>query len=117
MKIRDIIESVETATMPNSAKQSLPASMSPNMDQYYEYYRFLISIAGFPDNETIPTSGPVKDRPFIVPYTEIERQQSIKLLKKLGKSIEHVSTNKSCEVHDKRNTISPVRTFVDMDNK
>lgn len=114
MKLIDLLED-STADIDDGYRETLPPSFtSPSMDQYYEYYRFLVAIAGMPENGSIPTNGPIKDGPYIVPYSKIERDHSIELLKKMGKSVEFVTSKPSMEPSS-TGKASPVRKFVDMD--
>lgn len=113
MKIKDLLES-RVATFPTVATSALPGVISsPGMDQYYDYYRFLVALAGFPEKD-IAVDGPVHDGPVITPYTSIEQEHSIRMLQKMGKSVKFHNISGSHET-EKRNTVSPVRKFVDPD--
>lgn len=114
MKIRDLLESKKVAELPRVATASLPGIISsPGMDQYYDYYRFLVALAGFPEKD-IALDGPVHDGPIITPYTEIEQEHAISMLKKMGKNVMFHNRQGSHET-ESRNTVSPVRKFVDPD--
>lgn len=114
MKIRDLLEGRKRthAVMPRSYRTASDAPMVANMDQYYEYYRFLVSVAGFPEKDDIPTAGPLEDGPYIVPYSDIEREHCLSVLKKMNKSFEFIDKTDSCEMN-KVNVVSPVRQFKD----
>lgn len=115
MKIKELLESANVE-FPQVLQNSMPyAITSPGMDQYYEYYRFLIAIAGFPGRD-IPVDGPIHDGPLMVPYTDIERQHTENMLRKMGKQVKHVVPQGSKESNH-RNTTSPVRKFVDPDGE
>lgn len=114
MLIKDLVESTHTVEFPKAATDAMPnAITSPGMDQYYEYYRFLVAVAGFPSSN-IPTDGPIHDGPLMVPYTDVEREHSINVLKKMGKSVKHLVNQPSKESKN-RNVVSPVRKFIDLD--
>ena len=112
MKASEIFES--TDYVPWGLRETLPPSMTvPDMDPYYEYYRFLVAIAGYPTNE-LPTEAMTRDVPFIVPYTPIEHKWTTDILKKLGKAPRHL-TKKSSTEQLSVNTKSPIRPFKDYD--
>lgn len=112
MRARDLFES-EEADIPWGARETLPPSMIvPDMGAYYEFYRFVISLAGLPENEDTPTQSVVRDVPLIVPYSKIEHDHVQKMLKKMGKHPVHLTKKPSVEpnfVHKN----SPVRKFKD----
>lgn len=114
MKIKDLLESQTHAVMPRSYRTASKPTMVVNMDQYYEYYRFLVSVAGLPEKDDIPIAGPLEDGPYIVPYSEIEKKHCLDVLKKMNKSIEYIDRDLSREM-DKVNKVSPVRQFKDYD--
>lgn len=114
MKIKDLLESTQSAKFPKVASTAMPAVItSPGMDQYYEYYRFLVAVAGFPEKNVV-LDGPIHDGPLMVPYSKSELDHSIAVLKKMGKPVKFLNTIGSRE-SKKRNITSPVRKFVDPD--
>lgn len=114
MKIQELLESGSVARFPKVATTALPHVISsPGMDQYYEYYRFLVALAGMPDRD-IAIDGPVHDGPIITPYTSVEKEHAVRLLQKMGKKVKFHDITGS-EEGEKRNTASPVRAFIDPD--
>lgn len=114
MRIRDLLEA-KSATMPPSAMETLPPTFTvPSLDKYYEYYRFLIAVAGMPEETQIPLTGPIGDGVYITPYSDIERKHSLEILKKMGRKVVPVTRNPSTEPKDSH-SVSPVRRFVDPD--
>jgi hypothetical protein len=113
MKLSDILENKQ-AGFPKSSMSTLPGVISsPGMNQYYDYYRFLVAIAGFPDCD-VALAGPISDTPLITPYTAIEQDHALQMLNKMGlesKIHARIGSHESA----KRNTMSPVRRFVDPD--
>lgn len=111
MKARELLES-KPADLPHTAREALPPSMVvPDLGPFYEFYRFVVALAGFPESD-VPLSSVFKDMPFIVPYSQQEYDAVTKMLTKMGKhptlftkqpSVEHPSTQKA----------SPVRQFKD----
>lgn len=114
MKIRDLLEGRKKshAKMPRSYRTASNTPIVTDMDQCYEYYRFLISVAGFPEKTNTPLVGPLEDGPYIVPFSEIEKEHCLDVLDKMGKSFEYIDRTNSHEMN-KINTISPVRQFRD----
>jgi len=113
MKIRDLFESTDTACIPPGMQETMPPALSVEMDQYYEYYRFAVAIAGMPENDEIPIHGPISDNPWIAPYTDVEHEHALAVLKKMGKSPKHLARKPSTEPKWV-NKSSPVRPFKDL---
>lgn len=115
MKIKDLLESSGIAEINPGAQETMPPTFTAlGMDQYYEYYRFLVAIAGLPDTGNIPINGPIEDGPYIAPYSKIEHDHSVDVLKKMGKDIRYITKKPSQEMSS-NNVVSPVRRFVDPD--
>lgn len=114
MRAKDLYENKgSTADTPWKSRETLPPSMSiPDMDPYYEYYRFLTSIAGFPDEYHKKIID--QDVPVVVPYTPIEHKLAVEMLHKMGKHPKFLTKKNSVEP-DGTYTKSPVRPFKDLD--
>ena len=109
MRAREIFEST-SADLPAGSRDTLPASMMvPDLDPYYEFYRFVIALAGFPNND-IPLDSIVRDQPMIVPYSKQEYEWVTKLLIKMGKHPKSLTHNPSTEMANVHK-VSPVREF------
>lgn len=114
MRAKEIMEGISKASIVPSVQEALPPTISvPDMDQYYEYYRFLVAIAGHPSEE-IPLQGPIADGTYIAPYTKQELDHVLEVLKKMGKGHKFVTKKPSIEL-DSVNKVSPVRDFKDYD--
>jgi hypothetical protein len=114
MKIRELLESSNKAEIASGVQETMPPSLSvEDMDQYYEYYRFAVAIAGMPENEGIPINGPINDNPWIAPYSAAEHDHVMAVLRKMGKNPKHLTRKPSCEP-DWVNKSSPVRPFKDL---
>lgn len=114
MKINDLFEEKKHAPFPNVVLNSLPGIIaSPGMDQYYEYYRFLVAIAGYPEKNTA-LDGPIHDGPVMTPYTKIEQDHIVELLRKMGKPVRLLNIDGNSE-SDNRHVVSPVRKFIEPD--
>lgn len=117
MQIREIFESTNRSSdIPPGAQETMPPALTvTDMDQYYEFYRFMIAMAGQPDTN-IPLQGPVADGAFIAPYSKQELDHVLKLLKKMGKHPKFITKHASIEPKS-TNTTSPVRKFIDYDKR
>lgn len=114
MRIKDLLEA-KSAPFPPGATETLPPSFTvPSLDKYYEYYRFLIAVAGMPEETQIPLNGPIGDGVYITPYSEVERKHSLDILKKMGRKVVPITRNPSMEPADSH-SVSPVRPFIDPD--
>ena len=114
MRAKDLLESKNNADIPPGAQETMPPSITiTDMDQYYEFYRFMVAMAGQPDIN-VPIEGPVADGVYIAPYTKQELDHIIKLAKRMGKHHKFITKKPSIEPKS-TNTVSPVRKFVDYD--
>lgn len=90
---------------------SMPSTHSlTGMDQYYQYYRFLIAVAGHPEDSDTPLSSIVKDWPIAVAYTPQEHEMIHKVAKRMGITPTEIAYAGSKELPD-TNTVSPVMKF------
>jgi len=111
MKIHDLyqklFESVE-ADMPETFSHTMPHTMSfPSMDPYYEYYRFVIAMAGHPESNSIPLESPLRNIPLAVAYTPEEFDMIKAVCKRMGKKPSELAYKKSQEPTTV-NKVSPV---------
>lgn len=85
------------------------AKVFPNMDQYYELYRFGIAMAGSPDypEDAPDASGPAGNHPTTLSYSKADEEIIQRALKKVGKS-DHQLTSAGSSEPDDTNRVSPV---------
>ena len=88
-------DSWHQAAMPGM--QSLPTT-----DQYYDIYRFGVSMAGAggTDEVTATAKGPVRDHPTVMGYSSVDDDIINKALAVTGKSARKITTSKSEEPDD-----------------
>jgi len=73
MKITDILNESK-AQHTDAAQQAIPnGQVWPEMDQFYELYRFSIAMAGAP-NYTAPAEGATGQWPTTVAYSKAEQE-------------------------------------------
>lgn len=90
---------------------SMPSTHSlTGMDQYYQYYRFLIAVAGHPEESDTPLRSIVKDWPIAVAYTPQEHEMIHKVAKRMGITPTEIAYTGSRELPD-THTVSPVMKF------
>jgi len=112
MRARELFEE-KAADLPSSSREAMPrGTMIPDLDGDYEFYRLVTALAGVPDNPDIPLNSIMKDKPLVVPYTELEYQQVQKMLKKMKKADDTLTKAPSGEA-DWVHKTSPVRQFRD----
>ena len=114
MRARELFETNKSAAeLPDGTREAMPnGTLTPDLAGDYEYSRLLTALAGVPENPDIPLNSVLKDKPIVVPYTKLEHDQVVKMLKKMKKSHEHLTTAPSGEM-DSVHKISPVRVFKD----
>jgi len=97
--------------IPVGFKYSLPHTHAfPSMDNYYGFYRFVIAMAGHPDNGDQPIQNELRDVPVAVAYTKAEHDKIHDVAKRMGVTPVEVAYNGSMELPDTYTT-SPVMRF------
>lgn len=106
MRAKEFI--TENDNVPSHAKAAMNRMLViPDMDMFYEYYRFMSMTAGEPDVKIDAFADHFRDIPAALAYTDEERQMILNSLKRLGMKAKFVSSSGSGEV-DGTNTKSPV---------
>jgi len=87
MRARELFETKQKgAELPDSSREALPnGSLTPDIPSDYEFYRLLTALAGVPDSPDIPLNSVLQDKPIVVPYTQLEHDQVVKMLKKIDR--------------------------------
>jgi hypothetical protein len=98
--------------IPLGIRKTLPATfVIPNLDPYYEYYRFVTALACYPDmGDEFKNNLVMKDSPLLVAYTPQEEETIKAVAKKLGYDAKDISFGRPRE-EDGANTVSPVMKF------
>lgn len=93
---------------PYIEKQLANIMVIPELDQYYEFYRFMIAAAMAPDAS--PDQKPdLSNRPTAYAYTK-EDEEKLKLaLRHMGKKGKWLAAGEAAE-NNTTNTVSPVAT-------
>ena len=116
MKIKDICQDLNEAehhNLPLDTRYTLPRTVIfPDMDLYYEYYKFVTAMASHPEIDSNATmlNKPLRDVPIAVAYTPQEYDMIIDVAKRMGKKTEEVAFGGSTEPPS-GNTTSPVMKF------
>lgn len=117
MKLRDLnykkpLKENIADNIPTGIRKTLPATfVVPNLDPYYEYYRFVTALACHPDmGDEFKDNLVMRDTPFIVAYTPQEEEMIKAVAKRLGYDAQDVSFGGSQE-EEGGNTVSPVMKF------
>ena len=96
--------------VPPTAKHALNGLVTmPDMDGFYEFYRFMNMTAGEPDQK-IPPTGKLRDTPAALPYTPEEMAMVSKSAKRMGKTVLSL-TPKGIQEPNGNNNISPVASI------
>ena len=99
------------AGLPPSFQHSMPATHAfPDMDNYYGFYRFVIAMAGEPDDSNIPLQSNMRDIPVAIAYTPQEHEMIHKVAKRMGVKPLEIAYHGSRELPDTY-TKSPVMKF------
>lgn len=90
MKIIDLYKNVLLEANKIGPEHSLVHNMPttvafPDLDPYYDFYRFVIALAGAPDPNTIHDDPKyLKNIPVAVAYTDVEKDMIERVTKRLG---------------------------------
>lgn len=112
MRLSDIITESKDTDIPLGTRYTLPKTVIlPDMDLYYEFYRFVMAMACHPELEKEPSSTkPLRDVPMVVAYTPQEYEMVKAVAARMGQRIEEIAFEGSQE-QPGGNTVSPVAKF------
>jgi hypothetical protein len=115
MKIRDIDSHLKESSsdpLQDGIKYTMPHSVViPEMDEYYEYYRFATALAGYSDSDNSHAYVmDFRDNPVAIAYTPQEMEMIMDTAKRLGFKPKDVAGPKVQEAPG-GNTVSPVMRF------
>ena len=112
MRLRDIIAESAESDIPLGVRHTLPKTIIlPDMDLYYEFYRFVTAMACHPELEKNPTkTKALRDVPMVVAYTPQEYEMVKAVAARMGQRIEEIAFDGSQE-QPGGNTVSPVAKF------
>jgi hypothetical protein len=96
--------------VPHTAKSALNGMVTmPDMDGFYEFYRFMTMTAGEPDYK-IPPAGKLRDKPTSLPYTDVEMAMVTKSAGRMGKTVVRLTPKGNQEPKD-NHIMSPVASI------
>ncbi len=121
MKILDLYRHILKESQEVGPEQSLAHHMPttvafPDLDPYYDFYRFVVAMAGQPDPEQFREDPRyLKNIPVAVAYTDAEREMIERVCKNAGIKHTVLTLGHSRELPD-TNIKSPVAKRHSMDN-
>lgn len=120
MKIDELMQDLsESATtdIHSGIRYTLPKTVIfPDMDLYYEYYKFVTAMASHPElDPEYMNAIPLRDVPVAVAYTPQEYEMIMNVAKRMGKRTEEIAFGGSMEPPG-GNVTSPVMKFDMFDN-
>lgn len=108
MRAKEFVNEDKNNLPPNAKTAMNRMVVMPDMDMFYEYYRFMNMTAGEPE-EKIPATGMLRDVPVALPYTEAEMVMINNAAKRMGRRVIDIS-KKGSEAKE-TNTSSPVASI------
>jgi hypothetical protein len=97
--------------LPFGINHTLPQTVAiPEMDLYYEFYKFVTNMACHPDTDNQMQTSAMRDIPVAVAYTPQEYDMIKDTAKRMGFDLEDVAYKKSQEPPG-GNVVSPVMQF------
>jgi hypothetical protein len=93
-------------------RHTLPKTvLFPDMNSYYEYYKFVTAMASHPEIDNVPEEPlPLRDVPMAVAYTPQEYDMILATAKRMGKKTQEIAFHGSHEPPG-GNIESPVMKF------
>lgn len=115
MKLTDLypmLNEEADSNIPLDTRHTLPhAVIIPDMDLYYEYYKFVTAMASHPEVDVqYFQDQPMRDIPVAVAYTPQEYDMIVATAKRMGKHPKEIAFKKSQEPPG-GNVTSPVMKF------
>lgn len=112
MRLKDLYKPITEAELPFGTNHTLPQSVIiPEMDLYYEFYKFVTNMACHPEIENGNYSKhAMRDIPVAVAYTPQEYEMIKATAERMGFKVEDIAYKKSTEPPG-GNTVSPVMKF------
>jgi len=105
MRAKEFIAEDRNNLSPTAKSALSRMVVMPDMDMFYEYYRFMTMTAGEPE-EKIPPTGKLRDNPVALPYTDAEMTMIKNAASRMGRKVSEI-TDSGREL-DGTNTTSPV---------
>ncbi len=120
MKIKDIDRQLSESSpdpLHHGIKHTMPHSVViPQMDEYYQYYRFATALAGYPDQDKSHAHVmDLRDNPVAIAYTPQEMDMIMSTAKRMGFTPKDIARPGVEEIPG-GNTVSPVMKFNAFDN-
>lgn len=84
MRAKEFLAEANGDMHPYTEKQLANIMVLPELDQYYEFYRFMIAAACSPDQEPSPQTD-LNDKPAAIAYTLEDEKKLKHALKLMGK--------------------------------
>ena len=117
MRLREIYQRLDESPVPETnlplgVRHTLPKTVIfPDMDGYYEFYKFVVAMAAHPELEdNFYKSRPLRDVPIAVAYSEQEFDMIKNVAQRLGKRWDEVAYSGSHE-QPGINSVSPVMKY------
>lgn len=117
MRLRELYRRLDESpipdtNLPDNVRHTLPHTVIfPDMDGYYEFYKFVVAMAAHPElDNAFYKARPLRDVPIAVAYTPQEFEMIKAVAERLGKKWEEVAYNGSKE-QPGINSVSPVMKF------
>jgi len=112
MRAKEFINEDKEKKIRMASRLSLPYALRlDGSDQYYDFYRLGLAMAGAPEDGT-PKEGPAKDSPTIWPYSDADAQKVEKALKNQGATGKVIIKKGKSEELPSTNTVSPVAQWM-----
>lgn len=105
MKAKEFITEESSSIFPYDEKRLANIMVMPELDQYYEFYRFMIAAACSPDAPS--SDSHLNDKPAAVAYTLEDEKKLKHALKLMGKKGKWMASGEAKEPND-TSTISPI---------
>jgi ABC-type uncharacterized transport system YnjBCD substrate-binding protein len=107
MRAYEIVTEAKGKTNPEHSSTMQPSMVVHDMDPGYDYYRFMIKIAGYPQKNAAHDHEHFRDHPVMTAYTQAEEDMLSATVKGMGKKASWITTENGKEPSS-NNKKSPV---------
>jgi hypothetical protein len=107
MRAAEFVAEAKGKTNPEHTSTMQPSMVVHDLDPGYDYYRFMIKVAGHPHIDSHHEHEHFRDHPVMTAYTQAEEDMLSATVKSMGKKASWITTENGKEPSS-NNKVSPV---------
>jgi len=107
MRAVEFVAEAKSKTNPEHTSTMQPSIVVHDLDPGYDYYRFMIKVAGYPQTNAAQGHEHFRDHPVMTAYTQAEEDMLNATVKAMGKKASWITTENGKEPSS-NNKASPI---------